>query len=92
MKANLIEVISYITAVQLFILGFVLVTKRQKKAVAGNRILALFMFSNALLISYFILEVYLSFPVPSVDFFYFFLAPLLYLYTRSLTRQGFQFQ
>ncbi len=92
MKANLIEVISYITAVQLFILGFVLITKRQKTAVAANRILALFMFSNALLISYFILEVYLSFPVPSVDFFYFFLAPLLYLYTRSLTKQGFQFR
>jgi len=85
---SLLEIISIITAFQLLMLGFVLLSKRSLKK-QSNRILSLFMFSNALLLIYFLFSILDIFNLPTIPIFYYLLGPLMYLYVGSMCAKNF---
>ena len=82
-----LEIISIITALQLVLLGTVLIAKRSRKS---NLILSLFMYSNALLLIYFTFSLLNIFDLPTISFFYYLLGPLIYLYVQSLCTKNFK--
>ncbi len=84
-----LEILSLITAFQLFQLGVILLSSRQGNQLS-NRTLSLYMFSNALLICWFAFGSNLVQGIPIDTFFYFLLAPYLYLYVKSLTQSDFK--
>ena len=86
---SFLEIISIITALQLFLLGFVLMANRTSQS---KRILSWFMFANGLLLVYFLFSLYNSFNIPNISIFYYLLSPLLYLYVRSLCEKKFSFK
>ncbi len=83
---SFLEIISIITALQLFILGFVLIANRTR---SSNRILSWFMFANGFLLVYFLFSLFNIFNSSHVSIFYYLLGPLLYLYIRSLCEKNF---
>ncbi len=95
MALNLLDIISIITVFQLLLLAIFLISHKKGNRLS-NRILSVFLFSNALLIANFILFhlKILTFDSFSYFFFigkssYFLLMPLLYLYTKSLCYRAF---
>ena len=95
MAVDLLDIISIVTVFQLLLLAIFLIGHKKGNRIS-NRILSVFLFSNALLIANFILFrlkiltfdsfSYISFIGRSS---YFLLMPLLYLYTRSLCYRNF---
>jgi len=85
---SLLEIISIITAFQLLMLGIVLISKRSIKK-QSNRILSLFMFSNALVLIHFLFSILDIFNLTTVAIFYYLLGPLMYLYVRSMCIKNF---
>jgi AraC-like DNA-binding protein len=85
---SLLEIISVITAFQLLMLGFVLLSKGSLKK-QSNRILSLFMFSNALLLIYFLFSILDIINLPTIPIFYYLLGPLMYLYVGSMCASNF---
>lgn len=86
-KLSLLEIITIITAFQLLMLGVVLLVKGNR---LSNRILSLFMFSNAMLLVFFFISIMNLFYVPSIPVFYFLLGPLMFLYVRSMCEKNFR--
>lgn len=87
LKLSVLEIISIITAFQLLMLGLVLLVKGNR---LSNRILSLFMFSNSLLIIFFLILILDLFSVPSIPVFYYLLGPLMFLYVRSMCEKNFK--
>lgn len=85
---SLLVIISIITAFQLLMLGAVLLAKGSKRR-QSNHILSVFMFSNALLMIYFLVSILNIFNIPSISIFYYLLGPLMYLYVRSMCVKNF---
>lgn len=85
---SLLEIISSIAAFQLLMLGLVLLSKKSIKK-QSNRILALYMFTNALVLIHFLFYLLDLFYTPDVPIFYYLLAPILYLYVRSMCDKDF---
>ncbi len=97
MKLSLVNIISIITTFQLFLLAVVMVNYKKRKRLS-NLILSAFLFANGLFILNFIFfrsRVATPADFPLIYFcgnsLYFLLAPLLYLYTKSLCYKNFRF-
>lgn len=86
---SLLEIISVITAFHLLMLGLVLLSKRSIRR-QSNRVLSLFMFSNALVMIHFLLSLTSSVELPNIFVFYYLLAPLMYIYVQSMCIKGFR--
>lgn len=86
---SILEIITSLTAVQLLMLGTVLLSKENIKRLS-NRILSVFMFSNALLLIFFLTALLGIYETSSVSFFYYLLGPLMYLYVRSMCEKHFR--
>lgn len=84
---SFLEIISIITAFQLLMLGFVLLAKRNR---ISNLVLSFYMFANALLLIWFIINLLDVANLGSIPFLYYLLGPLIYLYVRSLTEKDFK--
>src|SRR3989339_558259 len=80
---NLLTIISVITTFQLLLLGLV-VLKAGRPGRLARGFLSAYLFSNALLLVVFTGKPWLPFELPNIPTFYFLLAPLLYLYIRTL--------
>jgi AraC-like DNA-binding protein len=98
MHINIIEMIGIITALQLILLSLIIIFHKKGKKIC-NRILAVFLFFNAFSIIEFLLyrfKEYLYQDYPYIfnicSLFIFLWGPLLYFYTKSLTRHGFSFK
>lgn len=78
-----LDILAAITSFQLVQLGVILLSSKQGIRVS-NRILATFMFWNALLVGWFAFGDSLSLDFPLDYVFYFFLAPYLFMYVKSL--------
>jgi len=92
LKLSLLEIITIVTAFQLTMLGFVLLAKKQQQS---NLILSFYMFSNALLLIWFlfsILNMFQMFQMPNVSAFYYLLGPLIFLYVKLLCNKGFRLE
>jgi len=95
MIVTITEIISVITVFQLLLFSFFLLTIKKKNEIDLN-ILSAFLFSNSLFIINFLLhDLEEFFNISLVDFrfigfsFGFLFGPLLYLYTKSLTKKEF---
>lgn len=86
---SILEIITIITAFQLLMLGVVLLSKESRKK-QSNRILALYMFANAILLINFLFSLLDIFSLPSISVFYYLLGPLIYLYVRSMCVKNFR--
>ena len=86
---NFLIILSAITCFQLLELGVILLISKQGNR-TSNRILSVFMFSNSLLIAWFAFGSRLILDFPFDTFFYFLLAPYLFLYTKSLTTRAYK--
>jgi AraC-like DNA-binding protein len=96
MVFDVLDIISILTAFQLLLLTFFLISHQKGKKVS-QKILAVFLFANALYILDFLqfhLKLYLEFPhFIGVGFSFIFLfGPLLYFYTNSLVAGNFSFK
>ncbi len=80
---NLLPLISIITTFQLLLLGLV-VLKAGRPGRLPRGFLSAYLFSNALLLAVFTEKSWLPFELPDIPTFYYLLAPLLYLYIRTL--------
>lgn len=85
---SLLEIISVITAFQLLMLGLVLL-KKGSRLPHSNRILSLFMFANALVMIHFLASLSGTIILTPIPIFYYLLAPLIYLYVRSMCLKDF---
>jgi len=85
---SFLEIITIITAIQLLLLGIVLIARKAGKR-QSHLILAAFMFANALLLIYFLISLLDLFNMPSISVFYYLLGPLIYLYVLSLCEKNF---
>jgi len=83
---SFLEIISIITALQLFILGFILMAYRTR---LSNRILSLFMFANGFLLVYYLFSSLNIINLHIISIFYYLLGPILYLYVKSLCEKNF---
>ncbi len=88
---SILEIITIIAAFQLMMLGVVLVSKASIKK-QSNRILSLFMFSNSILLIYFLVSILGIYELPIIAVFYFLLGPLIYLYVKSMCVKNFSLQ
>lgn len=86
---SILEIITSVTALQLLLLGTVLLSKENIKR-PSNRILSVFMFSNALLLIFFLSSLLGNYDLSSVSVFYYLLGPLMYLYVRSMCEKHFR--
>jgi len=86
---SILEILSVITAFQLLMLGLVLISMKSIRR-QSNRILSLFMFCNALVMIHFLLSLTSTLSLPNIYVFYYLLAPLLYIYTRSMCFKDFR--
>ncbi len=84
-----LKILSIITAFQLLMLGIVLVSKSSSKKI-NNRILSVFMFSNALVMIQYLFGIYGFTIIPDISIFYYLLAPLMFLYVQSLCIKKFK--
>jgi len=98
MYINIIEIIGIITALQLILLSLIIIFHKKGKK-CSNRILAVFLFFNALSIIEFLLyrfKEYLYQDYPHIfnicTLFIFLWGPLLFFYTKSLTKHRFSFK
>jgi len=98
MTIRLLDIISLITTFQLLLLAIVIINYQKGKRVSNN-ILAAFMLVNAILVGNFVLFRLriIKFDDCQVIYFlgnssYLLLAPLLYLYTKSLCYEDFKFR
>ena len=91
LELSILEIISIITALQLLMLGLVLLSKISIKK-QSNRILSLFMFSNFLLMISFLIYLFNIFDLTSIPVFYYLLGPLMYFYVLSMCTKNFQLQ
>jgi hypothetical protein len=87
---NLLTILSLITTFQLLLLGLVVLTARRPGRLSGG-FLSAYLFSNALLLAVFTGKPWLLFDLPDIPTFYFLLAPLLYLYIRTLCQHEISF-
>ncbi|PLX10590.1 MAG: hypothetical protein C0598_10045 [Marinilabiliales bacterium] len=71
-------------------LGFVLVSKSTRNRKTSYILLSAFIISNALVMIQFIIDLYGLLALPSIPIFYYLLAPLMYLYVRSLCEKKFK--
>lgn len=95
---GLLDIISLITTFQLLLLAGVILSYPKGKIIS-NKILAWFMFANAVLIGNFVLFRLRILELADLPFIYYpgyatylLLGPLLYLYTKSLCYQNFTFK
>lgn len=88
---SLLEIISIITAIQLLMLGMVLLSNKSIKR-HSNRILSLFMFSNFMLMVSFIIYLFNIYDLTSIPVFYYLLGPLMYLYVLSMCSKNFHLE
>jgi len=77
------EIIALITTFLLLLLALVLSTSKRSNR-QSNLILASFMFFNAFLVSWFAFSHFINYRKLGVPFSYFFLAPILFFYVKSL--------
>lgn len=88
MLVNILDIISIISLALLLLLGTVLLGKLGKNRLS-NILLSCFMFSNALLIGYFLLNSFDIINFYDTPVFYLLLGPFLYLYIKSLCDKDF---
>jgi len=88
---SLTDILSIVTAFQLLLLGAVILTSRRPGKL-NQRLLAAFLLANVLLLVQFELFNQIKSIRVGVTPFYFLLAPLLYLYVKSLLFQSFKFK
>jgi len=98
MAIRLLDIITIITTFQLLLLAIVIINYQKGKRVS-NKILSVFMLSNSLLVGNFVAFRMQVLSINDLPFLYLIgsssyllLGPLLYLYTRSLCYQDFQFR
>lgn len=80
---SVLEIITIIAAFQLMMLAVVLITKSSINRLS-NRILTGFLVSNSLLLIFFLLSVMNVAKLPVIAVFYYLLAPMIYLYVKSM--------
>lgn len=98
MAVDLLDIISLITTFQLLLLALVIISYQKGKRIS-NKILALFMLANSILIGNFVLFRLKILELAELPFVYYpgyatylLLGPLLYLYTKSLCYRSFKFK
>jgi len=98
MTISLLDIISIVTTFQLILLAIVIINYQKGKRIS-NRILAVFMLSNAFLVGNFVAFRMRVLSIPAIPFLYvigtssyLLLGPLLYLYTKSLCYHNFKFR